>query len=106
MCDVIVKDCMNVSRAVKLFQDEVLERLVSKEEIGLCFYLRIMKSVYEPFLLQYQSAREVIYKIWYAAFALKSWRNIEMASISTLYVSIYENFICKIGHNHMKIIFV
>lgn len=74
MTDVKVKDRMNVTSAVKLFQEDVTDLLTSKEERGLLFYLKIMKFIHEPFAIPSLSPQEVIHKIWFAALALRAWR--------------------------------
>lgn len=77
MSDVKVKDRMNVKSAIKLFDEKVMCHLTAKEERGLYFYLKIMKCVYTPFHDVNLSHREIIYQIWFAAIALKYWRNIQ-----------------------------
>lgn len=77
MTDVKVKDRMNVTSAVKLFQPEVTDLLTGKEERGLLFYLKVMKAIHEPFAVPNLSASAVLKYIWFAALALKAWRCID-----------------------------
>lgn len=80
MTDVIVKDKMNVTSAIKLFSSEVFDSLHqyhSQEAKGLILFLKIMENIYCAFESREITFEERVRKMWFCIFVLRIWKHIE-----------------------------
>lgn len=83
MGDVVLKDKMNVTSALKLFSHEVIELLEEyhpQEGKGLILFLTLMKYVYQSFESKELSVEERIYQIWFSVFVVRIWKKKHNAS--------------------------